>query len=110
MRKSIANLICGSALLVMFCGCGGQQKAQVVIQGTGAPVPTSEAKETLKKTLEGIRRSGQLSSAMAGLKDTIEQLEDMDLSDDLLKELKKLENARTPDEVKAISKAMMARL
>ena len=47
---------------------------------------------------------------MAGIKQTIEQLEDMDLSDDLLKDLKKLENARTPEEVKAISKAMMGRL
>ena len=110
MRKSIANLICGSALLVMFCGCGGPKKEQVVIQGTGAAVPKSEAKESLKKTLEGIRRSGQLSSAMAGIKQTIEQLEDMDLSDDLLKDLKKLENARTPEEVKAISKAMRGRL
>ena len=110
MRKFITNLICGSALLLMFCGCGGQKKAQVVIQGTGAAVPTSEAKETLKKTLEGIRRAGQLSSAMAGIGQTIEQLEDLDLRDDLMNDLKKLENARTPEEIRAISKVMMGRL
>ena len=111
MRKSIAKLVCGSALLVMFCGCGGPKKEQVVIQGTGTVAPSkSEAKESLKKTLEGIRRSGQLSSAMAGLRQTIEQLEDMDLSDDLLKQLPKLENAKTPDEIKAVSKSMMSKL
>ncbi len=111
MRKSIVKLICGSALLVMFCGCGGPKKEQVVIQGTGAVAPSgSGGKEALKKTLEGIRRSGQLSSAVAGLRQTIEQLEDMDLSDNLLKELPKLENAKTSDEVKAISKSMMSKL
>ncbi len=112
MRKSIANLICGSALLMMFCGCG---KPTAPTAPAGTPVPVASAgqtdsKETLKKTLEGIRRSGQLTSAMAGMKQTIEQLQDLDLSDELLKDLAKLEKARTPEEVKAISKSMMGRL
>lgn len=112
MPKSLAKLICGSALLVMFCGCGGS-KAPAVPAGSQAPVAfaeKSESKEVLKKALEGIRRSGQLSSAMSGMRQTIEQLDDLDLVEDLSKEFSKLEKARTPDEVKAITKAMMSKL
>ncbi len=112
MRKSLAKLVCGSVLLLTFCGCGGSKPPAVTVtsQAPAAFATKSESKEALKKSLEGIRRSGQLSSAMSGMRQTIEQLDDLDLVEDLTKEFLKLEKAKTSDEIKAITKVMMSKL
>jgi hypothetical protein len=109
MHKSFASFFCGSALLVTLCGCGGS-KAPVVDPGPLTIDNTTDSKEDLKKRLESFRRSGQLSSALNGMRESIEQLPDLDLSEELLKELPKLEKAKSPDEVKAIAKSMMSKL
>jgi hypothetical protein len=95
----------------MLCGCGGAKAPTPVnSQGPLAIDNTTDSKEDLKKRLEGFRRSGQLSSALNGMRESIEQLQDLDLSEELQKELSKLEKAKSSDEVKAISKSMMSRL
>jgi hypothetical protein len=96
--------ICLTSLLL---GCGGGATAPSSSQPQAATSPAQ-----LKEMLEGIAKTGESGSATMGLRPGIEAFakENPDKGGALLKDLTKLEAARSPEEVKTIAQKMAEQL
>lgn len=108
MLKSMVCGICLTCAVFLF-GCNSQPVEKLEPGQVSQSVAATE--DTLKPRLESIGKTGQMSSAMAGVKEAIERLEDRDLSEDLMKDLAEMQKPNvTEREIRAIAKRMAARL
>jgi hypothetical protein len=116
----LASIVCWAAFGILACnlgGCGGGGPDAATIEANKKAADLEskfkvDSKEDLKKRLTDISQSGVGGSGMAGLRSSIEGLRGSDaaLADALLADLKALEAARGPDEIKPIAAQMAARL
>lgn len=107
MRSGLWTL--GLLFGISFVGCdsGGGAPSPPVEQ-TNQPTSNTE----LKQRLNEIAQSGQAGSALAGVRESIEQMKasDPQKAEALLKDLDKLESTGDPSQVKAIAKRMADQL
>lgn len=111
MTKSAASLTLSTALMFSIAGCGGPAPTD------GPPTDVEQlnqakSKTELKARLLEIAAAGAAGSATAGMQSGIEALraEDAALADGLLADLKKLETAGSPAQVKKIATDMAGKL
>ena len=111
MRIPLALVLSG-LLLSSVSGCGGGgENVEIKNEDLNAKRQTTDKAE-LKNRLSQMAASGAAGSALAGLKPSIEGLRSSNasLADDLLKDLKQLEQATDPESIKAIAARMAAKL
>ena len=97
------------ALVLVFfglCGCGSSSSPSPVTVGPSAP-PVLQSADELTQRLQFIVDSGVTGSALGGMPEIIEKLEQ---KDDLMADFKKLEAATDPGQIKSIAKSMMGKL
>jgi len=89
-----------SLLLVGVIGCGNPDA--VVPEDTTAV----SSKDQLKTRLQDIAKTGVAGSGLAGMREMIQPLN----KPALMQDLTKLENAKTPAQVKAVAQSMLKKL
>ena len=97
------------ALVLVFfglCGCSSSSSSSPVSVGPSAP-PVLQSADELTQRLQFIVDSGVTGSALGGMPEIIEKLEQ---KDDLMADFKKLEAATDPGQIKSIAKSMMGKL
>ncbi|TSA01228.1 MAG: hypothetical protein D4R77_14560 [Planctomycetaceae bacterium] len=103
-RMELYCRFCMLVVLVGVFGCGATP-SPTSTEPSGPPVLKSA--DELTQRLQFIVDSGVTGSALGGMPEIIEKLEQRD---DLMADFKKLEAATDPGQIKSIAKSMMGKL
>lgn len=108
IRLALSGLLLSAVCLAPGCGGSGPTGPTLSIEEQNK----TKSKADLKARLTEIATSGVGGSATAGMSSGIEELraQDAKLADSLAADLKKLEAATTPADVKKIASGMAAKL
>ncbi|MCY2978202.1 MAG: hypothetical protein NTU79_06000 [Planctomycetota bacterium] len=87
-------------------GCGGGPVDEKIA------LPPSAIEESLRKTLEGFEKSGELGSGISGIEGSIDGIKSSDpaKAETLTKLLNELQGLKKPADIKAKAKEMISKL